>query len=140
MEITTYSTKETKKLAKQIASNINKGDVLALYGDLGSGKTTFTKYLVEALGIFSRVQSPTFVIHRVYKNDDLKINHLDLYRLTSLEEVVDMGFEEMLEEDCVTVIEWPEVAEELLLKLGNKVKRIYFKYIDKDARLIQIDN
>ena len=134
MEITTTSTKETKELAKQLAKDIKEGDVIALYGDLGSGKTTFTKYFVEALDISSRVQSPTFVIHRVYKNDKITVNHLDLYRLSTKEEVLDMGIEETFEEG-IAIIEWPEVIEEVL---PANTKRIYFEYIDENKRLINV--
>lgn len=67
MEITASSTRQTEKLAKQVAEKLKPGDILCLYGDLGSGKTTFTGFLVKALGIYARVQSPTFVIARKYK-------------------------------------------------------------------------
>jgi len=139
MEITVRSTEETKKLAQQIANSTKPGDILALYGDLGSGKTTFTRYFVEALGLNSRVQSPTFIIHRVYKNENIKVNHIDLYRLHSLGEVLGMGFQEMLSENDITIIEWPKIAEDLLDKLGNRVKRVYFEYIDENERLIKVD-
>ena len=66
MEVLLSSTKETKDLAGKIAKKLNPGDTLALYGDLGSGKTTFVNFLVDALGIPARVQSPTFVLHRKY--------------------------------------------------------------------------
>lgn len=134
MEITTVSTKETKKLAEQIAKDLKNKDVLALYGDLGSGKTTFTNYLVEALGIKARVQSPTFVIHRIYKDSKLIVNHLDLYRILNKEELLDMGIEEIFDEG-ITVIEWPELVEEIL---PQNTKRIYFKYVDENTREINV--
>ena len=92
-EFISNSTEETKSIAKEISKNLKTGDVLALYGDLGSGKTTFTSYLVHHLGIENRVQSPTFVIARRYSNEGslVTVNHLDLYRLTSLDEVKDLG-------------------------------------------------
>lgn len=132
MEIITHSTKETKKFASEIAKNIKPGDVLALYGDLGSGKTTFTRYLVEHLGLKNRVQSPTFVIVRKYEH----VNHIDLYRLTSEKEVEDLGMAEMLEDkNLISIIEWPELAEKLLPKNTTK---IYFEYIDENTRKIRI--
>jgi len=132
MEIITNSTEETRKFAYQIAKKIKPGDILALYGDLGSGKTTFVRFLVEALGLKNRVQSPTFVIIRKYRN----LNHIDLYRLTSEEEVKDLGLGEILnDKDSITVIEWPELAEKIL---PVNTKRIYFEYVDENIRKIKI--
>lgn len=132
MENITHSTEETKKLATQIAKKIKLGDVIALYGDLGSGKTTFTNFLVKALGIDKRVQSPTFVIARKYRI----VNHVDLYRLSSEEEVEDIGLKEMMEDkNSITIIEWPEIAERLLPKDSL---RIYFEYVDEQSRKIKI--
>ncbi len=132
MEIITRSTKETKKLASEIAEKTKLGDTLALYGDLGSGKTTFTRYLVESLGLKNRVQSPTFVIARKYGH----VNHIDLYRMTSEKEVEDLGIKEMLEDkNSITIIEWPELAERLL---PENTIRIYFEYVDENSRKIRI--
>lgn len=144
MEIILNSTEETKQLAQEIATILNKGDILALYGDLGSGKTTFTRYLVEALGFEDRVQSPTFIIQRVYtkinnkakSNFLLKINHFDLYRLINIEEVLDMGFDDILREDSLTIIEWPEVIQNNLIK--EKTKKMYFEYLDDEKRKVTI--
>ena len=120
MEIIADSTDKTKKLAYEIAKKIKEGYVIALYGDLGSGKTTFVRYLVEGLGLKNRVQSPTFVVVRRYGN----INHVDLYRLSSKEEVLEIGLEEMMQDKkSITIIEWPEIVEKLLPT--NTVK-IYF--------------
>lgn len=151
MEIILNSTEETKHLAQEIANTLNKGDILALYGDLGSGKTTFTRYLVESLGFEDRVQSPTFIIQRVYTKNKSKenlisgiskiskiskINHFDLYRLTNIEEVLDMGFEDILKEDSLTIIEWPEVIQSYLSK--EKTKKMYFEYLDDEKRKVTI--
>jgi len=161
MEVTTSSTTETKKLAEQLAKKLKPGDILCLYGDLGSGKTTFTGYLVKALDIDARVQSPTFVIARRYsdekrgagsgaknksdkeshdknKNKIKTVNHIDLYRLSSVDEVTNIGLQEYFEEPAaITVIEWPEIAEKLFPK--NCIK-IYFEYIDEDERTIKTYN
>lgn len=133
MENITYSTEETKELAFELAKNVKKGDTLALYGGLGSGKTTFTRYFVEALGINRRVQSPTFIVARKYGY----INHVDLYRLTSEVEALEIGIQEMIADDSITIIEWPEIIEELLPE--NCIK-IYFEYIDENTRKITIKN
>lgn len=141
MEIITNSTQETEEFAKQIAKDIKAGAVLALTGDLGSGKTTFTRYLVNALGFDSRVQSPTFVLHRTYKNSEGIIkttHHLDLYRLEETYEVEALGLKELFEEsDSISIIEWPEVAKEYL---PQRTIYINFTYENEDTRRISIQN
>jgi tRNA threonylcarbamoyladenosine biosynthesis protein TsaE len=138
MEISTHSPEETKKLAIEVASRLKPGNVLALYGDLGSGKTTFTRFLVNALGLDARVQSPTFVVARKYSGNSLTLNHVDLYRLVSLEEVEGIGLGELIQDlGAITIIEWPEIAESLLPK---ETIRIYFKYIEENERSISIQN
>jgi tRNA threonylcarbamoyladenosine biosynthesis protein TsaE len=138
MEVPTHSSQETKELAFKIANKISKGSVLARYGELGSGKTTFTRYLVEALGLKSRVQSPTFVIARRYVDGDMIFNHIDLYRLTSRQEAEEIGIEDYLNnKNCITVIEWPEIIEELL---PLETIRIFFEHIDENGRKIKIQN
>jgi tRNA threonylcarbamoyladenosine biosynthesis protein TsaE len=138
MEITTHSTEETKDLAKRLAQKAKPGDIYALYGDLGSGKTTFTSFFVAALGFKNRVQSPTFVIVRNYKRDTGEIKqvfHVDLYRLTSEAEVEDIGLDEMMSTaDTITIIEWPEIYDK---KLPEHTKKMYFEYADKGARKIK---
>ena len=138
MEVSTHSTQETKELAFEIAKKIAKGDIIALYGDLGSGKTTFARFLVEAMGLKCRVQSPTFVIARRYKGDNLVMNHVDLYRLSSKKEAEDIGIEEFLNnQENITVIEWPEIIEDMLPK---KTIRIYFEDAGENERKIKIQN
>lgn len=137
MEISTHSPEETKELAVKIATKIKKGDVIALYGDLGAGKTTFTRYLAEALGSVSRVQSPTFVVARRY-GGSIPIQHLDLYRLTSEDELEDIGISELLaDEEGVVIIEWPQVAEKFL---PESTIRIYFEYVEENERKIKVQN
>lgn len=132
MEIITNSAQETKKLAEKLAKKAKKGYVFALYGDLGSGKTTFTSFFVKALGIENRTQSPTFVIARKYDY----VNHIDLYRITNEQELVDFGLKEYLEDsDSITLIEWPELAEAYLPKDTVKIK---FEYVDENSRKITI--
>jgi tRNA threonylcarbamoyladenosine biosynthesis protein TsaE len=134
MEKTTKSIGETKKLAFEIAKKIKLGDVVALYGDLGSGKTTFTRYLSESLGYTGRTQSPTFVVARKYGN----INHVDLYRLTTKEEALDIGIGEMMsDKKSITIIEWPGIVDEIL---PDRTIKIYFEYIDEKSRRIKIQN
>jgi len=135
MEILCKSTQETKDLAGRVAEKSRPGDVIALYGDLGSGKTTFVRFFVEALGLHARVQSPTFIISRKYSGD-ININHIDLYRIQDSMEVRDLGIDEMFtEKKSITLIEWPELLEDILPE--NCVK-IRFEYVDENTRRINV--
>ncbi|MBN1162914.1 tRNA (adenosine(37)-N6)-threonylcarbamoyltransferase complex ATPase subunit type 1 TsaE [Patescibacteria group bacterium] len=142
MEVTTQNTKETNKLASKVAEKIKAGDVLALYGDLGSGKTTFVRFLVSALGFDARVQSPTFVIIRKYQGNNkvgLKgVNHLDLFRFQFKEELETLDLSGVLKEkDEISIIEWPELAEDYFDK--DTIK-LYFEDLGGDKRKITIEN
>ncbi|MBU1016858.1 tRNA (adenosine(37)-N6)-threonylcarbamoyltransferase complex ATPase subunit type 1 TsaE [Patescibacteria group bacterium] len=135
MEIFTNSAAETKKLAFNLAKKLKGGEVLALYGDLGSGKTTFVQGFVEGFGIKGRVQSPTFVFVRFYGKRP-KIVHIDLYRINSLSELVDLGLEEFLgDKDTISLIEWPEKMEGYLPKKALKVE---FKFVSENIRGITV--
>lgn len=143
MEVTTHSPEETNKLAKQLATKIKAGAVIALYGDLGAGKTTFTRFLTQAIGISARVQSPTFVIARKYQPQHTrsaikKINHLDLYRLSSESELKDLDLNQFFDDlSAITIIEWPELAEKQLPKKSIKIR---FEYVDENSRKIYVEN
>jgi tRNA threonylcarbamoyladenosine biosynthesis protein TsaE len=141
MEVLSKTTEDTKKLAGSIAKKLKSGDVLALYGELGAGKTTFTRLLVQSLGFDSRVQSPTFVIARRYSKSlgAIKvINHADLYRLKSLTEAEEIGVNEMFsEKSAITLVEWPEIIESIL---PAKTICLKFEYVDEDTRRINVQN
>lgn len=109
--ITWKNESETEKTAKQLAQLLEAGDVICLEGDLGAGKTTFTRYLARALGIEGNIKSPTFTIMREYQSGHLPLYHMDAYRLeqTGAE---GLGIEEYLEGDGVCVIEWPQYIKE----------------------------
>src|SRR5574342_462514 len=102
---------QTKDFAKRLAGLLKAGDVLALEGDLGAGKTTFTKGLAEGLGITRNVNSPTFTIIKEYQGR-LPLYHMDVYRVEDAFE--DLGFEEYFEGNGVTVVEWAHLIEEQL--------------------------
>lgn len=111
---------ETVALAQKVVTQLNGGDILALHGDLGTGKTTFTKGLAEALGITKQVTSPTFAIMNVYelpeeKNGIKTLVHIDAYRLESPDEILTIGVEDYLgEPDTLCVIEWPVKIQTVL--------------------------
>ena len=104
-----YSEQETQALAEQLAARLHAGDVLTLEGDLGAGKTTFTKSVAKGLGITRNVNSPTFTILKQYEGR-LLLNHLDVYRLANSDE--DLGWDELFYGDAVSIIEWAHLIEE----------------------------
>jgi tRNA threonylcarbamoyladenosine biosynthesis protein TsaE len=146
MEYLSTSTEETKQLAIEVAKNVIPGATVLLYGDLGSGKTTFTRFLVEALGFTDRVQSPTFVLSRIYKAGHNqaginKIFHLDLYRITTPEEMVNLDLADYLQDkSALTIVEWPELVQNLLPKDAVRVVKISFAYLDETRRKINVQN
>lgn len=103
---TVKNVEETYALAKRIADTLQGGEVILLNGDLGAGKTTFTKGLAKALGIEDEVTSPTFTILNVYEDGRLKLNHLDMYRVDSADGLAELGIEDCFDDESVTVIEW----------------------------------
>ena len=104
MVIRINSIDDTKKLAEILASKVKVGDVICLNGDLGAGKTTFTKFFAAALGIKDVVNSPTFNIIKCYFNKNMNLYHIDAYRLEGIED--DIGLDEYIYGDGVCVIEW----------------------------------
>ena len=107
---TSKSVSDTEALAKRIADTLEGGEVILLSGDLGAGKTTFTKGLAKALGIEDEVTSPTFTIMNVYENGKFKLNHLDMYRIEHEDDLYELGVEDAMGEDTVTVIEWNKLT------------------------------
>jgi len=102
-------------LARAIAASLSPGAVVALQGDLGAGKTHFVKGLADGLGYEPHeVRSPTFTIVQVHEGEQMPLYHFDAYRVGSPGEFVDLGFEEYVYGEGVTVVEWPERVEELL--------------------------
>jgi tRNA threonylcarbamoyladenosine biosynthesis protein TsaE len=120
------SSTETKHFAKKFAKKLKPGDVLALFGSLGAGKTTFIQGLAQGLGFKGRVFSPTFIFVRPYKIEGPSIKtlyHIDLYRLERSTDLRNIGIEEFLsDKEAVSAIEWPEKIEHLLPKKTIKIR------------------
>ena len=116
MEIVINNIKDINKAARTFIDYMPEGNVIAFYGNMGAGKTTFIKALCEELGVEDEVTSPTFAIVNEYTctNAPSKIYHFDFYRVKKLEEVYDMGYEDYFYSDSLCLIEWPELIEELL--------------------------
>ncbi|MGE6756320.1 tRNA (adenosine(37)-N6)-threonylcarbamoyltransferase complex ATPase subunit type 1 TsaE [Rossellomorea sp. NPDC071047] len=141
-EIITTSPEETGQFAEKLAAHLKSGAVLTLEGDLGAGKTTFTKGLAKGLGVTKTVNSPTFTIIKEYKGR-LPLYHMDVYRLDDSFE--DLGFDEYFEGEGVTVVEWAhliqdQLPEELLslsiYREGDSTRKIVLKpYGDRYSEL-----
>ena len=133
-EIITQSPAETKAFAADLAKELKPGSVLALHGDLGSGKTCFVQGLAEALGVKEIVNSPTFAIVNEYCGR-FRLYHVDLYRVKSEAEAESLGADDFMEGDAITAIEWPEVFASILPK---DAIHVYFEFVDESRRRISI--
>ncbi len=130
---------ETSEIAKEWYQNINplndEATIVGLYGNLGSGKTTFTQSLAKYINIKDSITSPTFVIEKIYKIENEKFKnliHIDAYRLESGRELQNLDFEKIVEDkDNLIIIEWPENVKEILPE--NHIK-IYCEFIDENTR------
>ncbi len=138
----TMSEQETVNLAAAFARRLRRGDVIALWGELGTGKTRFVKGVCEAFGANRHVSSPSFVILNRYEGKDeqgaeLFVYHLDLYRVRSIDEIYDLGYEEFVYGDAITLIEWADQLGDLLPPNRYDVR---LSYGDAEAeRTIQIE-
>lgn len=113
MVIRTHSAEETERLGERLGKALEPGDVVALFGDLGAGKTTLTRGIAAGLGVEADVHSPTFTLVHEHPGR-VPLYHVDLYRLEREEEVADIGIEEYVHGDGVTVIEWADRMKSLL--------------------------
>ena len=107
------SRKETENIAKAFAKTLKKGDVVCINGDLGSGKTAFTAGLAKGMGITDVISSPTFTIVNC-PSGDMPLYHFDVYRISDSSEMYDIGFDEYISGDGVSVIEWAEIISDIL--------------------------
>lgn len=128
-----HSLQETKVFAKVLSDFIKPGMLITLSGDLGAGKTTFTKFLGEALGIKKTINSPTFTILKVYQGR-FPLYHIDAYRMEGISQ--DLGFEEYYDGDGLCIVEWPAYINEQLPQ--NRLE-FYIKYISEEERMIEIE-
>jgi len=135
MKVISKSVKETINIGKSLARKLKKGDIICLFGELGSGKTVLTKGIACGLKIpKEEVISPTFVLIRQYQKGDLPIYHFDLYRLKSPDDIALLGYEEYFYDQGVSVIEWPDRLKYLAPK---DYLRIDLKVTGVDKRLLK---
>lgn len=129
------SAEETQAIGERLGARLTPGAVVACTGELGAGKTCFLQGLARGLGVTADVTSPTFVLINQYRGR-LPVYHLDAYRTGSLTELVDLGLEELLHGDGVTVIEW---ADKLLPLLPARTIRVHLGGLGDEAREITIE-
>lgn len=129
-QIQTNSVDHTMKVAEKLASLLKPGDVITLEGDLGAGKTTFTKGIAQGLGVKRVVNSPTFTIIKEYKGE-LPLYHMDVYRLEDSDE--DIGFSDYFDADGISVVEWAHFIEDYL---PSEYLNVNMTYVDEHKRLI----
>ena len=128
---------ETKQFAKKLAAKLNKGDIIVLTGELGSGKTKFTEGILEYFNLQDEISSPTFTIVNEYSTPNVPIYHFDVYRLEDEDEFLEIGGEEYFEKG-VCIIEWGEMIQNLLPK--DYIKITFSKDDeDENVRVLNVD-
>ncbi|MBI4843910.1 MAG: tRNA (adenosine(37)-N6)-threonylcarbamoyltransferase complex ATPase subunit type 1 TsaE [Nitrospirae bacterium] len=135
MILQSKSDAETREIGKRLGVKLGRGDVVCLYGELGSGKTTMAKGIASALGIDEReITSPSFIIISEHSGK-MRFNHIDLYRLSG-SEISGLGLHEHLGKDGISVVEWAERAED---EMPDNAIKIKISHAGGDARIIDIE-
>jgi tRNA threonylcarbamoyladenosine biosynthesis protein TsaE len=132
----TRSTDETLALARAVGELLRAGDVVSLAGGLGAGKTVFARGVARALGVTEPVVSPSFTIVREYEGR-VPLVHVDVYRIDRFQELHDLGFEELLRDDAVTLVEWGDVIDGMLP--GDRLDVRLAAGGDDDERVVEIE-
>lgn len=136
MKIDISELQQLDVFATSFSQQLTKGDLIFLNGNLGSGKTTFTQMLLKHLNYQGRVKSPTYAIYETYQLSELTLIHMDLYRISNPEELYYLAIEEIIDEENIVVIEWPENGYGVLPKPS---KSLNFELIDAKKRLLTLD-
>ena len=124
LKFQTNSEEETSLLGEKIGALLKSGDIVTLTGDLGAGKTHFTAGAAKALGINDYITSPTFTIVNEYSGEKGNIYHFDLYRLSSYDDLLDIGFEEYADKEAIMFIEWPDCVPDLEKIYKNRITQV----------------
>lgn len=114
MKYISYTTEETEEFAAKLAKTLSGGEIITLDGDLGAGKTAFVRGLAKGLGITDRVSSPTFTIVNEYRNGKIPLFHFDVYRISSSDEMYDIGWDDYISQNAVVVVEWSVNISDIL--------------------------
>ena len=135
MEFITHSPEETEAVGAALSRQLTPGTVIAYTGDLGAGKTAFTRGLARGLGILDPVTSPTYTIVNEYLTGKMPLFHFDMYRLSCADELFDIGWEDYLNRGGVCAVEWSENVEDAL----EDTIRVHIAKLDADCRRITIE-
>ena len=136
LTFTTKTSEETIELGKRIGSKLQKGDVIAMQGPLAAGKTTITKGIAQALGIDDTITSPTFCLISEYYGK-MPLYHMDVYRLDGTEDFINLGTDDMIYGDGVSIIEW---SEKIMDELPKKTIILKISPSEDGSRTITIEN
>ena len=136
LTFTTKSEEETIELGRKIGKLLKKGDIIAMQGTLAAGKTTITKGIAQALGITDTITSPTFCLISEYYGS-MPLYHFDVYRLDGTEDFINLGADDMLYGDGVSIIEW---SEKIMDELPSRTIVLRLTPQDDGSRLIEIEN
>lgn len=139
-KVESYSEKDTFDTARKLAEVSKKGDIYALVGDLGVGKTAFAKGFAEGLGIRESIVSPTFTILQIYESGRMPLYHFDVYRIGDVSEMDEIGYEDCFWGDGVSLVEWADIVRDIFPE--NTVKVTIEKDLSKgvDYRMITIES
>lgn len=130
--------RETELLGEKIADRLKKGTVIALIGELGTGKTAMTKAIAKGLGITENVNSPTFTLVQEYYGGKLPFFHFDVYRVDAIDELDVIDFNEYFYSDGICVVEWADLIEK---ELPDEAIRVFIEYAkEEDSRIIKIED
>ena len=136
IEKITNSEEETELFAEELSSEIKGGDIICYFGEVGAGKTVFTRGLCKGLGVTGYVNSPSYIILNQYKGRNYGIFHYDLYRISDVEELTEIGFYDFAGKDnSIAIIEW---AEKLIEELPKKRIDVIIEVIDENKRKFKI--
>ena len=136
-EFISHSPEETRNFGKKFAEDLQDNDVVAIYGELGAGKTQFIKGICSHFGVKDIISSPSFIIVNEYISDrNLKIFHFDFYRLKILDEIINIGFSEYLKAGGLVLIEWPDLIENIL---PENTRKIFISHYEDDEHSRKIE-
>ncbi|MBQ7901429.1 MAG: tRNA (adenosine(37)-N6)-threonylcarbamoyltransferase complex ATPase subunit type 1 TsaE [Clostridia bacterium] len=139
MIYTSNSADETYDIAAQFAKKLNKGDVITLDGDLGAGKTAFTRGVAAGLGLRDVVVSPTFTIVNEYRKGDIALFHFDVYRLECADDLYDIGWDDYISADGICIVEWSSIVPECFDMPHYRVVITKNPALGDDCRQISIE-
>ena len=139
MKYISHSTEETENIAYNLAKSLTNGRIITLDGDLGAGKTAFVRGLARGLDSNDRISSPTFTIVNEYRSGRLPIFHFDVYRISSSDEMYDIGWEDYLSQNAVIVIEWSVNIKDILYMDCIRINITKELSVSEDYREINIE-